>query len=293
MAEKEHEEHSSGGSHAGGPGGGGHGGGSHEEHEGAPEWLISFADNVALMMGFFVILLAMNMKEPTTGGIGGREQFGGKPNEKMLDFAIAMRNVFHVPPDPNDPNDAALIRRQREKAEGGQSQQPEEPGAGRESQTVIPTRVSSLGGLVPFEDDADSLSPSGKRRAEEIALKLKGLRYIVEVRGHASPSETARSPELGAALSYARALAVARVLTQNGVAWSQVRLTACGDSERNIARDYDRDNDRLNQRVEVIVTGDQAPDPAGNRPGLPAATAGPTAAPAAPAGDLAPPRGGH
>lgn len=34
----------------GGHGGHGHGGG-HEEHAGAPEWLISFADNVALLMG--------------------------------------------------------------------------------------------------------------------------------------------------------------------------------------------------------------------------------------------------
>ena len=71
----EHGEHEEG--HGGGSHGGGHAAGGHEEgHEGAPEWLISFADNVALMMGFFVILLAMNM-----GPKGSSVNNTGEPGE--------------------------------------------------------------------------------------------------------------------------------------------------------------------------------------------------------------------
>jgi flagellar motor protein MotB len=271
VAEKEHEEHGSGG---GGHGGGGAhgGGGGHEEHEGAPEWLISFADNVALMMGFFVILLAMNMKEPTSGGIGGKEKNGGAPSsDRMMELALGIRQAFHSELDPSNPEDAQLIRYKKRKTEGGQSQQPEDPGAGREHQTVIPTERSSLGGVVPFEDDAESLSASGRRRAQEIGLKLRGMRFIIEVRGHASPSETGRDWVKGEALSHARALAVATALAAEGVLPTQMRIAACGDNERNVARDYDRDNDRMNQRVEVIVTNDQMPDESGNRPGLPGA----------------------
>src|SRR6185295_16371327 len=100
MADETHEKHGEGEGHGGGGGGhggGGHGGGGHgggggheEGHEGAPEWLISFADNVALIMGFFVILLAMNMAKKTAGGIGGEANMGGHPNEanSMIDFAI-------------------------------------------------------------------------------------------------------------------------------------------------------------------------------------------------------------
>jgi flagellar motor protein MotB len=274
VAEKEHEEHGSGG--GGGHGGGAAhgGGGGHEEHEGAPEWLISFADNVALMMGFFVILLAMNMKEPTAGGIGGREKNGGAPSSsRMMELALGIREAFHSELDPSDPNDAELNRYKKRKTEGGQSQQPHETGPGREHQTVIPTERSSLGGVVPFEDDSETLSASGKRRAEEIGLKLRGMRFIIEVRGHSSPSETGRNWVKGEALSHARALAVAKALAEQGVLPTQMRIAACGDNERNIARDYDRDNDRMNQRVEVIVTNDQMPDETGNRPGLP--TAGP------------------
>src|SRR6478672_62152 len=74
----------------------------HEEREGAPEWIISFADNVTLMMGFFVLLLAMNMSPKATGPVGpgpksrepGRAQ-AAAPD--MLDVAIAIREAFHNP----------------------------------------------------------------------------------------------------------------------------------------------------------------------------------------------------
>lgn len=235
-----------------------HGGLPHEEHEGAPEWLISFADNVVLMMGFFVILLAMNMKEPTTGGIGGKEKMGGQPDSRMLDLIIGIREAFNNPIrlDSTDPAEAVFRRRILEKRQGGMSLQPEEPGAGRESQTIIPTERSGLGGVVPFDDDADALSPHALERAEQIARKVRGQRWIIEVRGHASPSETLRDPERGMALGYRRALAVARVLAGQGVRWEHMRVISCGANERQAPREYERHADRINQRVEVVVTGE-------------------------------------
>src|ERR1043165_7557814 len=116
MAEEHKEEHGqsgeshSGGGHGGhGGSGGGHGGGGgHEEHEGAPEWLISFADNVALLMGFFVILLAMNMAKPKTGGLGGENQNPSQQDMDMVDAVISIRAAFHNPVDmtSEDPNEA-------------------------------------------------------------------------------------------------------------------------------------------------------------------------------------------
>jgi flagellar motor protein MotB len=260
VAEKEHkEEHG----HGGGHGGGAHGGGGHEgEHEGAPEWLISFADNVALMMGFFVILLAMNMKVPTTGGVGGKEKNGGSPDSKMIDFVISVREAFNNPIDlsSTDPSEAAFRKRILERRQAGDSRQPEDAGNSRESQSILPTEVSSLGGAIAFDDDADALSAKGKEKAETIGGRLKGLRWIIEVRGHASPSEVYRNVEKGITLSHKRALAVAQVLVAQGVRWDQIRLVACGDNERNAKRQYDREADRVNQRVEVIVTGEPAPD---------------------------------
>jgi len=252
------EESHGGGGHSGGHGGG-HGGGGHEEHEGAPEWLISFADNVALMMGFFVILLAMNMAKKTAGGIGGEEKMGGSPQD--IDFVLAIRQAFNpIDMDSTNPAEAPLRKRLREKAsEGERSRQPEDPGKGKESNAIRPTDLSTLGGTIEFDDNSTTLSSKGQARVEEIAQKIKGLRFFIEVRGHASPSETYRQAEKGMALGYARALTVARVLAAQGVPWEQVRLVACGDNERTVGRVYD-DSDRLNQRVNIVPTNEPAQD---------------------------------
>src|SRR5688572_16054124 len=90
-------------SHGGGHGGGGHGDG---EHEGAPEWLISFADNVTLMMGFFVIMLAMNMG-PKGGGEGEETgEAASSPSTSMIDLQIAIREAFNNPVNIGSKNPA-------------------------------------------------------------------------------------------------------------------------------------------------------------------------------------------
>src|SRR5262245_29481834 len=130
MASAEHGEHSEHGKSGGGHGGGGHrhhhgGGGGHGdgEHEGAPEWLISFADNVMLMMGLFVIMLAMNMAKVTTGGIGGEDEMGGAPSAEMADMILSIRQAFNNPVNINstDPRDAALVKRLIERANRGKA----------------------------------------------------------------------------------------------------------------------------------------------------------------------------
>jgi outer membrane protein OmpA-like peptidoglycan-associated protein len=258
---KDHDKEGSHGSHGGGGHGpGGHGGGEHEE-SGAPEWLISFADNVALLMGFFVILLAMNMKEPTAGGIGGKEKNGGSPAQmtnREMDVIIGIREAFNQPVlmDSDDPREQQLARRKNEKALAGQSQQHGEPDNGRDNQTTIPTQKSAMGGVVPFEDDADVLTESGRARAEQIGVLLKGMRFVLEIRGHASPSEAMRDPERANQLAFRRAMAVARVLETQGVTWEQMRVSSAGANASQTGRVYERDENRVNQRVEIIVTGD-------------------------------------
>lgn len=260
----ENEEHkdghaAEGGHSGGGHGGGQHSGGGHEEHEGAPEWLISFADNVALMMGFFVILLAMNMQKPKAGGIGGEDKMGGSPTIQMIDFVIAMRKEFNNPIDLNSDNPAEEIYRKRIRdLQAGRSSQVDEPGPEREHQAIRPTDFSNFGGKVYFEDDAAALNDRAREQAQKIGARLKGQRYIVEVRGHVSPSEAQSNPERAFNLAHARALAVFKELVVQGVDAKQIRISAAADNERTTPREhsYDREADRQNQRVEVIMTNE-------------------------------------
>ncbi|MBX3377273.1 MAG: OmpA family protein [Phycisphaeraceae bacterium] len=259
----EHEEHKEkhGGESHGGGGHGAHGGGGHAEgeHEGAPEWLISFADFVALMMGFFVILLAMNMQKPKAGGIGGEAKMGGAPSVEMIDFVIAMRKEFKNPInlDSDNPAEAPFRQRIRE-LQAGQSRQPENQGEGREAQAIVPTEFSNLGGRVYFEDDSTTLSDRAREQARAIGVRLRDQRFIVEVRGHVSPSEAQSNTQRAFNLAHARSLAVASELIAQGLNPRQLRLSTAADNERTTPREasYDRLLDRQNQRVEVILTGE-------------------------------------
>jgi len=262
----EHAEHGGGGGTAkhGGSHGGPHGGGGHEEgHEGAPEWLISFADNVALMMGFFVILLAMNMK-PTAETVGGHphtEQTPGTPSPEMLDWAIAVREAFNNPVNPESPSDAALAARLIEREREGKSDVKGPRGKHDSVRSLRPTDYFSLAGLVNFSEGAVELDEQGKAQTAEIAEHVKGQRSVVEVRGHCSATEAADFDDRGMRFSSRRAFAVAAELAANGVDWKYMHVIACGRNDRVSERDYDRFASENNQRVEVIVTSNTMDEP--------------------------------
>ncbi|MFZ2874140.1 MAG: OmpA family protein [Phycisphaerales bacterium] len=265
MAEgHEHQEGEGheGGSHGGGYGGG-HGGG-HEEHEGAPEWLISFADNVALLMGFFVILLAMNMAKQTTGGIGGEGQMGENVSVAEADFVIGIREAFNTPISVNSTRaeDQPYIRRILEKRNGGPATQDGPKGRHQSTQSIEKGSYNRVNATINFEDRQALLTDDGKSILAELASRIKDQRWIIEVRGHASPLETMHNQARGRDLSYQRGMAVASALVENGMKWELIRVVACGDSSRVAPRALTSEDDRLNQRVEVIVTNEPVgPDP--------------------------------
>jgi outer membrane protein OmpA-like peptidoglycan-associated protein len=255
-----HDEHGSKGHRK--KGGHGHGPGGHEEHEeGVPEWVVSFADNALLQMGFFVILLAMNLKEPTTGGVGGKDDFGNQPqSEAMLDFMISIREAFNNPvnPNSNDPRESALVRRVMQRKEGTAKQEGP-PGDKPDVQAVRPTDYHRIGGLINFEENDDAVDAAGLRTAAELARQLKGRRTVVEIRGHTSTAEAADPQDKGMRLSYSRAMAVAQVLRTGGLEWEQLRIVACGAGNRATPIARSVAEARQNQRVEIVVTDEQLP----------------------------------
>lgn len=260
-----HEEGHGGGSHGGGSHGpAGHGGGEHEE-SGAPEWLISFADNVALMMGFFVILLAMNMGPKATavqGGEPGESENGGRAAEDYkTDFAIKIREAFN-PIDMNSTNPAEAKFRARKRELEGTKKEDGPEGSAQRAQSVRPTDISNLGGFVLFEDKNTTISSAADSTITAIAKKLRDQRWVVELRGHVSPFESGRSPEVAMALSYERSMQVGRALARLGIPWSQLRVIACGEGDRVVGRSSNHEDDRRNQRVEIMVTKEALPDDA-------------------------------
>jgi flagellar motor protein MotB len=264
MADHDNSENSHGAGHgAGGGGGGGHGhGAGHEEHhEGAPEWLISFADNVALMMGFFVILLAMNMQKPSLGGIGGEDK-NIEDSPEMQDFVIAVRKAFNSPVDltSTDPGEAALRERIRQRMqEEGESRDQGPDGDKHDVQAPITSNFVAPIGVVAFEPNGAAISRDGEATIAQLAAMLRGRRIIFEVRGHTSAVEAFRDPRRGMELAHRRALAVAERLVEQGMKWPQLRVTACADAMPLNPRADAPAEHGANQRVEVVATQETAP----------------------------------
>lgn len=275
MAEHE-DHHGHEGEHKGKGHGGGHGpgGGHEEEHEaGAPEWLISFADNVTLMMAFFAILLAMNLKEPTTGGVGGVDKNPAASSAAALDLSIAIRSAFNNPVSAGsqNPYDQALVRRLRDRSSGqsGSSTQDGPPGEFDQVQALAPTDYYTPSGIVHFALGSSELSAVAHDEIASIADEVRDLTYIIEVRGHASPFEVFRNEREGMYLSFERALKVADGLASQGIPWDNMHVVACSDGIPLADRARTRQEGERSQIVEVVTTG-QTLQPRAGAPGAPA-----------------------
>lgn len=267
MADEKHEnkeKHSESHGH-----GGAHSGGEHEEHEGAPEWLISFADNVTLMMGFFVIMLAFNMG-PKGGGQGkGPEKGGPEESPTFLDAAVSIREAFNNPVDLNsmDPNDKPLIQQILWRRGLGMTEQVGPEGSEHDVQSLRPSKYYSICGLVPFDRGNSSMSPAAQLSLGAVAKHVKGLRFIVEVRGHVSADEAFGDSRHNMKLGFDRALGVAEELVGLGLDWRQLHVISCADNDRAQQIAYDEPGHQRNRRVEIVVTDKVMPDsPSSDQP---------------------------
>ena len=261
-----HKKKHGGGGHGGG--GGGHGG---EEHEGAPEWLISFADMVMLMMGFFVILFALNVQPKGGNAGGGGEQSEGVANEPdMIDFAIALRRAFHNDVDltSTDPKDQLLIQRILADRYRGSGESKDEGTAGtnRNVESVRPADHYGQGTHVKFETKSATLSAEALATLDDLARRFKGQSTVIEVRGHVGAAESYGKPEDGMTLSIDRALAAAKRLAAGGIDWWRLRVEAAGTGERVEATPMDAAADSRNARVEVRVLDELASPQGPSRP---------------------------
>jgi flagellar motor protein MotB len=257
--DEQHEKHAKGAHGHGGA----HGGGHEEGHEGAPEWLISFADNVALLMGFFVIMLAMNMKTPG-GGSGSSPQTneGNGPSPAMLDTIIGLRAAFNNPinPNSNDPAELPFVARLATRGKDTEPQEPGPPGKDHDVQSLRQSNYHGPCGIISFDDGSSRLSAEGLATARDVARRVRGLRFVISVRGHASAAEASKSPDRGMQLSYDRALAAARALDAAGVKWDQMRIVACADNDRLNPVTYNDAGHKPNQRVEIVATDTVLPE---------------------------------
>ena len=231
-----------------------------DEHQGAPEWMISFADMVMLMMGFFVILFALNVQPKGGEAGGGGEEAEGvamQPQEIDPSLVEAIRRAFHSPLNPSDPRDADVLNALRERGEGDAS----DVGVhGVEHRMRSPRDIEYYGGGVdvPFEYRTSAVSHEALKMIGEFAREHDGHRYVIEIRGHSSQPEAFNRPEEGMDLGWSRAKAVYTQLIEDGISSDRLRVVSAGVSEPRAARVGMRTRAEDDQRAEVLLRRDPA-----------------------------------
>ena len=247
----------------GGHGGGGHGGGGgHEEEEeaGAPEWLISFADMVMLLMGFFVILFALNVQPKGGNPGGGGEESDGvaqQPLEIDPEFIESVRRAFHNPLDPDNPDDAEVLNAIAQRGAGHAS----DPGVkGAETEVRSPRDIDFFGEAVDVPFTRHELTPDAETEAilKEFVARHHGRQNGIEVRGHADEVEAFKDPAKAFRIAIERATAVADRLAALGIDWDRLRVTASGTSEPRRSDRAMNVRPGENARVELLVRRDSA-----------------------------------
>ena len=254
----DHAKHDSG--HHGGAHGG-HGGGHEEEEEGgAPEWLISFADMVMLLMGFFVILFALNVQPKGGNPGGGGEESEGVAHEPLEidpEFIESVRKAFGNPLDPDNPEDADILHAI---AQRGAGHARDRGLVGDESEVRSPRDIDFFGEAtdIPFERHGLRPANDAGEIIEDFVLRHQGRQNVIEVRGHAAQVEAWNDPAKTFRIALERAATIAEMLAERGIDWRRIRITAAGTSEprrRDKALGGDPDD---NARVEILIRRDSA-----------------------------------
>lgn len=229
---------------------------AHEEHEHEEGWIVSFADNVLLQMGFFVILLALNL-----GPKGKSDVAQAGPPPELLDFAISVREAFNSPVslDSTAPEDQPLIKRLRARSTKGDTTEDVPEGDGHKPQTIRPSDWDGAGAFIQFTANSSVITDEMRKTIAELAAPVLGSRWIIEVRGHASRFETFRDQRKARQLAYERAWAVGVELVQLGLTWDQIRLVSSGDAAPVLARARTKVEAQTNQRTELLVLREQVP----------------------------------
>jgi len=214
--------------------------------------MVTYGDMMTLLLCFFVIIVAMSEI---------------KQEDKFRQVVDSIRQAFgydsslHSAPGDQTPLNSLLrqleqiivpryIDREGDADQEGIDGRVEKVTDVREGIQIV------VGGRVAFDRFSAVPKETAERRIAKVADTLRGKNNKIIVRGHATkeplPEDSLYADPMD--LSYARARAVADILTDHGVRPARVCIEANGDREPIVRQAYTEQRRAVNRRVEIIVT---------------------------------------
>lgn len=192
---------------------------------GLPEWIMSYADMITILMAFFVVMYSMAGSQKDNAREEAvlkslRDQFG--PNWNKLS---AMGPGPYVPFASKG---------------GGNASKPMGKGEARESHgdharvhTLRPGEQTVVGGAVYFADGESALTAAQRKQLEITASEVSGKPQRIEIRGHTSRGPLPKNSPYrdNWDLAYARCRTAMEELVKSGVDPERIRLGVAADNE--------------------------------------------------------------
>ena len=228
-----------------------------EEHpsEGAPEWMVSYADMITILMSFFVVMFSMagtkDAKKEDPVMMSLRRQFGrfvGLPTSQYVpaSSSLTSKAVALKPTPPKESRNRGLV------------------GDHPRVSTIRPGDQATIGGVIFFSAGTSDLDDEQKRQLQATAKDLAGKPQKIEIRGHTltrSPGADAK-PRDNWDLAYERCHKTMQYLVSLGLDPRRIRIGVAAQFEPVYSG---RDPLLLekNNRVEVFMLNEFTEDAGG------------------------------
>lgn len=222
-----------------------------EKPDGAPEWMVSYADMITIMMSFFVVMFALATKKDEKAQQAATASFEYRFSSAWRPFAhLLSRGPSTLPsgdmkgrgklfgvPAAGDINDVKTDE-------------------AKPLRIRIPGRGDRLdvGGVIYFDQDSAQLSKQQTDRLRAIAEEVAGKPQKVEILGHTSklpvPPDSPYKDHWD--LAYAHCRSIMQQLVSMGIDSKRIRIGVAGSNEPT----YLGDSPELvkkNARVDIYL----------------------------------------
>jgi chemotaxis protein MotB len=224
--------------------------------EGSPAWIITFADMMALLLCFFILLQMFSEL---------------KRDREYQRVANAVKTAFGftgkigVLPTDDVPLQSMIqsleeVTARRDELEINRSHSEDQGPKGLQARVLtVPAGLQfTLGGPAMFEAGSAQLTDTGRHAVVDLAPLLAGRRNRIVVRGHAANKYLSPSSPWGSLdeLSFHRAMAVREILMETGIDDRLFRIEAVGSREPLNPRAYLESEMAEHRRVDIVLTED-------------------------------------